>query len=59
VTPDDRVNLGRIERALGITLERELVEGIEQPEISAPKPVKVFRTTGSRAPRKRARSRWA
>lgn len=59
VTPDDRVNLGRIERALGITLERESVEGIEQPEISAPKPVKVFRTTGSRAPRKRQRSRWA
>lgn len=59
VTPDDRVNLGRIERALGITLEREFIEGIEQPEITAPKPIKVFRTSASRAPRKRARSRWA
>jgi ATP-dependent RNA helicase RhlE len=59
VTPDERVSLGRIERALGITLEREIIEGFVQPEIAAPKPVTLFRTTSSRAPRKRPRMRWA
>ncbi len=59
VTSDDRVSLGRIERALGITLEREVVEGFEQPEIVAPKPMKLFSSGGSRAPRHRPRFRWA
>jgi ATP-dependent RNA helicase RhlE len=59
VTPDERASLGRIERTLGITLEREIVEGFVQPEIAAPKPVTLFRTTSSRAPRKRPRMRWA
>jgi ATP-dependent RNA helicase RhlE len=57
-TPEDRVNLGRIERALGITLEREYVEGFDQPQVTAPKPVKLFRSGSLRAPRSRARSRW-
>ncbi len=59
VTPEERISLGRIERALGIKLEREIVEGFVQPEISAPKPVKLFRSTSLRAPRHRPRSRWA
>ncbi len=59
VTPEERMGLGRIERTLGITLEREIVEGFTQPEISAPKPIKLFRSGGSRAPRNRPRSRWA
>jgi len=59
VTPEERMGLGRIERTLGITLEREIIEGFTQPEISAPKPIKLFRSGGSRAPRNRPRSRWA
>jgi ATP-dependent RNA helicase RhlE len=59
VTPEERVSLGRIERALGITLEREMIEGFEQPDIMAPKPVRLFTSGGSRAPRNRVRSRWA
>ncbi|HTT76060.1 MAG TPA: DEAD/DEAH box helicase, partial [Candidatus Binataceae bacterium] len=45
VTPEERASLGRIERALGIKLERETVDGFVQPEIAAPKPVTLFRTT--------------
>jgi len=59
VTAEERAGLGRIERLLGITFEREMVEGFEQPEITAPKPIKVFRSGGARSPRNRARSRWA
>jgi len=59
VTPEERASLGRIERALGIKLERETVDGFVQPEIAAPKPVTLFRTTSSRAPRNRPRMRWA
>ncbi|HKV53157.1 MAG TPA: DEAD/DEAH box helicase [Candidatus Binataceae bacterium] len=58
VTPEERASLGRIERTLGITLEREIVEGFDQPEVTAPKPVTLYRS-GSRAPRNRARFRWA
>ena len=58
VTPEERISLGRIERALGITLDREMIEGFEQPEITAPRPVKLF-SSGSRAPRNRTRVRWA
>ena len=60
VTPEERVSLGRIERTLGITLERELVEGFDQPEITASKPVKLFSSGfSSRAPRNRTRMKWA
>jgi ATP-dependent RNA helicase RhlE len=59
VTPEERVALGRIERTLGITLDREMIEGFEQPEITAPKPITVFRSGGARAPRNRPRVRWA
>jgi superfamily II DNA/RNA helicase len=59
VTPDERASLGRIEKVLGMKLERETVAGFDQPEISAPKPVTLYRTTSSRAPRKRPRMRWA
>jgi ATP-dependent RNA helicase RhlE len=59
VTPEERISLGRIERTLGITLEREMIEGFEQPEIMAPKPVKLFSSAGGRAPRNRPRFRWA
>ncbi|HEY6394235.1 MAG TPA: DEAD/DEAH box helicase [Candidatus Binataceae bacterium] len=61
VTPEERVALSRLERVLGGELDREHVEGFEQLHITAAKPVKVFRTSGSRAPsaRKRPRSRWA
>ncbi|MGA2410305.1 MAG: DEAD/DEAH box helicase, partial [Candidatus Binataceae bacterium] len=59
VTPEERVSLSRIERTLGITLEREGVEGFEQPEIAPLKPVKLFRSSPFRAPRNRPRMRWA
>lgn len=59
VTPEERVALGRIERTLGITLDRETIEGFEQPEITAPKPITVFRSGGARAPRHRPRVKWA
>jgi ATP-dependent RNA helicase RhlE len=59
VTPEERLSLGRIERTLGVTLERELVEGFTQPEVTAPKPVVLFRSGQSRTPRNRPRSRWA
>jgi len=58
VTPEERVSLGRIERTLGITLDREVVEGFDQPEITAPKPVKLFSSGGHRS-RTRPRVRWA
>jgi ATP-dependent RNA helicase RhlE len=59
VTPEERLSLGRIERTLGIKLEREVVEGFAQPEVVAPKPVKLFSSGFSRAPRNRPRSKWA
>ncbi|HZP46688.1 MAG TPA: DEAD/DEAH box helicase [Candidatus Binataceae bacterium] len=59
VTSEERIALGRIERALGITLEREVVEGFEQPEITSPKPVKLFSSFVSRPARTRLRSSWA
>ena len=62
VAPEQRVELGRIERALGITLEREHVEGFEALEIEASKPAKVFKSFGGgrgRATRNRPRMRWA
>ncbi|HXW84385.1 MAG TPA: DEAD/DEAH box helicase, partial [Candidatus Binataceae bacterium] len=54
VTPEERVNLGRLERALGETLEREKVEGFAEVKITAPKPVKLFSSSfRSRATRNR------
>ncbi len=59
VTPEERAALGRIERALGITLEREVIEGFDQPEVTASKPVVLFSSGLLRAPHDRLRSRWA
>lgn len=59
VTPQERDALGRIERVLGITLEREIVDGFEQPQVTAPKPVTVFSSNVVRAPHGRLRFRWA
>ena len=58
VTPQERVSLGQIERALGEELKREAVEGFVAPEVKAPKPVTLFRSGASRA-RGRSRSSWA
>jgi len=58
VTPEERVTLGRLERTLGKELERETVEGFEAPQITAPKPVKLFRSSHS-SRRTRSRARWA
>ena len=57
VTPEERLSLGRIERTLGIKLEREVVEGFDQPDITAAKPVKLF--SSGRGRRNRPRSKWA
>jgi ATP-dependent RNA helicase RhlE len=57
VTPQERVSLGQIERALGEEIKREQVEGFEMPEVKAPKPVTLFRSGAGRA-RGRSRSRW-
>jgi ATP-dependent RNA helicase RhlE len=59
VTPEERVPLGRIERTLGITLEREVIEGFEQPQVTSPRPVTLFSSGLMRAPRERPRFRWA
>ncbi|MBV8358848.1 MAG: DEAD/DEAH box helicase [Deltaproteobacteria bacterium] len=59
VTPQERDALGRIERVLGITLEREMIDGFEQPQVIAPKPVTVFSSNAVRAPHGRLRFRWA
>jgi ATP-dependent RNA helicase RhlE len=59
VTPEERISLGRIERTLGITLEREVIEGFVQPEVVAPKPVTLFSSGSVRTPRNRAHSRWS
>ena len=57
VTPQERVSLGQIERALGEEIKREQVEGFESPEVKAPKPVTLFRSGAVRS-RGRSRSRW-
>jgi len=57
VTPQERVALGQIERALGEELKRQEIAGFEVPEIKAPKPVMLFSSSGVRS-RGRARSRW-
>jgi superfamily II DNA/RNA helicase len=59
VTPEERVQLGRIERTLGITLEREVVEGFEQPQVTAPRPITLFSSALMRPSRERPRFRWA
>jgi ATP-dependent RNA helicase RhlE len=59
VTPQERDALGRIERALGLTLQRESIDGFEQPEITAPKPVTLFSSSAFRPSRERLRFRWA
>ena len=59
VTPQEREALGRIERALGITLEREAIDGFEQPQVTAPKPVTLFSSSALRDAGDRPRFRWA
>jgi ATP-dependent RNA helicase RhlE len=58
VTPEERATLGRLERTLGKQLDRETVEGFEAPQITAPKPVTVFRSSHN-SRRSRPRARWA
>ena len=57
VTPEERQSLGQIERVLGRKLERENVAGFEALEISAPKPVKIFRSSSMRQRSSRSRRR--
>ncbi len=61
VTPEERVSLARIERALGGDLERERLAGFDAPEITAPRPVKLFRSVsmGRRSSRGSRRATWA
>jgi len=62
VTPDERASLAAIERILGSPLERRGIKGFEAPEISAPKPVSLFRTSGASrrgSTRGRVRQRWS
>lgn len=60
VTTEDRVSLSRIERSLGIELERRTLPGFETPELTTLKPVTLFRSLSSpRTPRARPRLRWA
>jgi ATP-dependent RNA helicase RhlE len=58
VTPEERATLGRLERTLGKQLDRETVEGFEALQITAPKPVTIFRSSKS-SRRSRPRARWA
>ena len=58
VTPEERQALGRLERTLGKQLDRETVSGFEALEITAPKPVTIFRSTRN-SKRSRPRARWA
>ncbi len=58
VTPEERATLGRLERTLGKQLDRETVEGFEAPQITAPKPVTIFRSSKN-SRRSRPRARWA
>jgi ATP-dependent RNA helicase RhlE len=48
VAPDERDKLAAIERSMATILERVKLDGFEAPEISAPKPVKLFRSIGNR-----------
>jgi superfamily II DNA/RNA helicase len=61
VTPEERAGLAAIERVLGSPLQRRGIEGFEAPEISAPKPVRLFRTSGAQrlSQRTRVRQRWS
>lgn len=58
VTPEERATLGRLERTLGKQLDRETVEGFDAPQITASKPVTLFRSRNN-ARRGRSRARWA
>jgi ATP-dependent RNA helicase RhlE len=58
VTPEERATLGRLERTLGKQLDRETVEGFDAPQITAPKPVTIFRSSHN-SRRSRPRARWA
>src|SRR5262249_15489338 len=56
VTPEERGNLGQIERTLGIKLEREAGAGVEALEIVAAKPIKLFSSARMRVRPSRMRS---
>jgi ATP-dependent RNA helicase RhlE len=58
VSPEERVTLGRIERTLGMKLERVEIQGFDAPEIAAPKPVTIYSSSRSRSPRNRPRAYW-
>jgi ATP-dependent RNA helicase RhlE len=60
-TPEERVQLARMERTLGERLDRAHVEGFDKLEIEAAKPVTMFRSSSvrHRSARNRPRSRWA
>jgi len=57
VTPEERASLGQIERILGKKLDRESVPGFDAPEITAPKPVTIFRSSRMRSRSSRMRRR--
>ncbi len=57
VTPEERASLGQIERILGKKLDRESVPGFDAPEITAPKPVTIFRSSRMRSRSSRTRRR--
>ena len=57
VTPEERASLGQIERTLGKKLDRESVPGFDAPEITAPKPVTIFRSSRMRSRSSRTRRR--
>ena len=57
VTPEERASLGQIERILGKKLDRESVPGFDAPEITAPKPVTIFRSSRMRGRSSRTRRR--
>ena len=57
VTPEERASLGQIERTLGKKLDRESVPGFEAPQITAPKPVTIFRSSRMRSRSSRTRRR--
>jgi ATP-dependent RNA helicase RhlE len=56
VTPEERLSLREIERVLGKKLERETVVGFDAPEVTAPKPVTLFRSPRMRS--RSSRTRW-
>lgn len=61
VLPAEREALGKIERILGMKLERAHIAGFEPPQIEPLAPIKIFGSVGARRnfARNRPRVRWA